>query len=222
MSAKRIIRELTPPILWKTLHFVTKRDQKQPEEGRERDSSYYDNAYVGNKEYLKHYADSIYYFIWCVLVDRLRNQKPDFVFDVGCGPGQFAAFLRDRGIPNYLGLDFSSESIEMARRMCPEFDFVCEDAHTSDYFSKLSYDTFIATEFFEHIEGDLDILNRVKKGTKVFGSVPNFPNPGHVRHFETERDVANRYEEGLANFKVDSFLLGNGGMILYLFEGIKK
>lgn len=44
------------------------------------------------------------------------------VADVGCGPGQVARFLADRGLP-VLGVDLSPRMVETARRLSPAIPF---------------------------------------------------------------------------------------------------
>jgi SAM-dependent methyltransferase len=42
------------------------------------------------------------------------------VLDVGCGNGRLVGFLEKEGMDRYVGLDLSSEGIELARRRAPE------------------------------------------------------------------------------------------------------
>ena len=44
------------------------------------------------------------------------------VCDIGCGPGQIARYLRDRGVP-VCGLDLSQEMVRCARRLNPDIPF---------------------------------------------------------------------------------------------------
>src|SRR6267142_5110754 len=45
------------------------------------------------------------------------------VCDLGCGPGQSARYLRDRGV-DVFGLDLSAGMLAQARRLNPEIEFV--------------------------------------------------------------------------------------------------
>jgi SAM-dependent methyltransferase len=49
--------------------------------------------------------------------------KGSSCLDVGCGTGELAGFLRDRGVSRYLGIDIVSSSIELARQRNPEMTF---------------------------------------------------------------------------------------------------
>lgn len=185
----------------------------------ERNADFYDSMYRGSEEYSKHYADSIYYAIWCVLLDRLQPRDDMSVLEIGCGPGQLASYLFDRGLRDYVGLDFSEECIQMAKTACPSFEFVCDDALVSDLLTRCHYNVVIATEVLEHVEDDIKILNRIRGRTHVYASVPSFPYESHVRYFKSAEEVRNRYERHFESFRVDEFLHGGVGMSLFLFEG---
>lgn len=48
------------------------------------------------------------------------------VLDLGCGPGQVGAYLRNRGA-RVIGVDLSAGMLDAARRLAPEAPFVCAD-----------------------------------------------------------------------------------------------
>ncbi|NIP92150.1 MAG: class I SAM-dependent methyltransferase, partial [Akkermansiaceae bacterium] len=98
-----------------------RRSRKAP--GSEQPAEFYDVAYREREGYRQHYTKSVYYFLWCVIMDRLRGATVSKMVDIGCGPGQFAALVRDTLEVDYCGIDFSSQAIEMARRLCPDFTF---------------------------------------------------------------------------------------------------
>jgi SAM-dependent methyltransferase len=50
------------------------------------------------------------------------------ILEVGCGPGQIARFLRDRGA-DVQGIDLSPEMIAEARRKNPDVEFTVADMH---------------------------------------------------------------------------------------------
>jgi SAM-dependent methyltransferase len=58
------------------------------------------------------------------LVERTRGLGP--ICDLGCGPGQVARYLHDRGAP-VLGVDLSPGMLEQARRLNPEIEFCLGD-----------------------------------------------------------------------------------------------
>ena len=52
--------------------------------------------------------------------EQVRGRGP--VADVGCGPGQVARYLSERGVP-VLGIDLSLEMVAIARRLSPGIEF---------------------------------------------------------------------------------------------------
>jgi ubiquinone/menaquinone biosynthesis C-methylase UbiE len=64
-----------------------------------------------------------------VFADALRGKGK--VVDVGCGPGQIARALRDRGL-DAMGIDISAEMIACAREAAPEIEFVRGSMFTLD------------------------------------------------------------------------------------------
>jgi SAM-dependent methyltransferase len=223
ITTKAIVKGLLPPLIWNALRkaFAELSPAPMKEKGSERNSSWYDERYRNNPAYLCHYADSRYYAIWCVLVDRIQPKTIRCLLDIGCGPGQLASFLGDRGLCRYVGLDFSLECIQMAKLACPSFEFICADALSSSLLQNLDYEVVVATEFLEHVQDDLAVIDRIRAGAKVYGTVPNFPAEAHVRHFSSVEDVSARYSSRFVNFRADEFLFGSDGMSFFLFEGIR-
>jgi SAM-dependent methyltransferase len=58
------------------------------------------------------------------LLDRLAANVPaeGIICDMGCGPGQIARYLRDRGA-HVVGVDLSAQMIAQARRLNPDIEF---------------------------------------------------------------------------------------------------
>jgi 2-polyprenyl-3-methyl-5-hydroxy-6-metoxy-1,4-benzoquinol methylase len=83
------------------------------------------------------------------------------VLEIGCGPGQLARFLCDRGLRSYTGFDFSPRAIEMARAQGTGYPFTVDNALTTCLMLQPDYDLVICTEVLEHIEADLDIIDRI-------------------------------------------------------------
>lgn len=217
-----LLRDITPPLFWRGARKLI-RGSAEPQQRREveLDSSWYDRAFADVESYNRHYRQSPYYFLWCVVVDRVVRSGACSVLDVGCGPGQVANFLHDKGLPSYVGFDFSSNAIEKAKAICPEYEFLVANAYDTDVFTKVKYDTVISLEFLEHIEDDIRVLKMIALGTRFIGSVPSFENPGHVRHFASCEDVRRRYSEFFSAFSVISYENPFGINKYYLFEGIK-
>ena len=56
------------------------------------------------------------------LLDRFAGSISGLACDLGCGPGQIARYLRERGV-DVCGIDLSSEMVEQARRLNPGIEF---------------------------------------------------------------------------------------------------
>lgn len=224
-KAKAIGKEILPPMTLRFIKSVRPTETSRRKQGRldttssrEQGSEYYDEVFLSGQR--KHYKEKNHYGVWSALVDRLMRTKVESLLDVGCGDGGLAVFLRDKGLPGYLGFDFSTKKIEWARAICPEFDFVVADVFQTDIFHSHDYDTIVSTEFLEHIEGDVEVIEKFPTGTHFYGTVPNFPGRSHVRHFTNTQEVYDRYGRYFQAFSVDEFLGVSKGKF-YLMEGIK-
>lgn len=216
----KLAHKYIPLPVRRKLNRLIGRDKRLGLDGRERDANWYDRTYEATEQYHCHYTASHYYFLWCVIVDRIKRGRSKKVFDIGCGSGQIAHFLFDRGLPAYFGIDLSSVAIEQARARVPKFQFRAEDAFKSDLYQTLDYDTAISLEFLEHVNDELAVLSRIRPGTRFLGSVPDFPYPSHVRHFSSCSEVASRYEHLFHDFEVVEFRAPKGNRY-FLMEGIK-
>lgn len=174
--------------------------------GTEKDAGYYDDR-LARKKYQQHYLLSPYLMLWRFVyirgVGRLREPK---VLDLGCGPGQFAAMLRELGVPKYRGLDFSKVAVESGRRVCPEYEFEQRGLRTLVPQDFAGFNVVTCLETLEHIEDDISVLKRIPIGARVVLSVPKHDSESHVRHFPRRDQVIERY----APFVGSSKLYGAG------------
>ena len=223
MSLKRLFKMVIPPIVLDISRPI--RHYLFPPQlvvSKEQSADYYDNAFANIQAYKVHYTQSHEYLGWVVLGDRVIRGESTSVLDIGCGPGQIGAMLKDRGLKRYVGLDFSRTAISMAELACPdpEYRFVVGDALTTDLFSTVEYDTVTSSFFLEHITADLEILARIRPGIRTYALVPSFDDPSHVRCFANCQEVIDRYGELFDDFRVDAIPVP--GERYYLFEGIKR
>lgn len=192
---------------------------------REKDSIFYDNLYESGgweMTYFKHYTEIHYYETWKKALEIIkRSRKKQKIIEVGCGPGQFANLLFDNGYIDYRGIDFSEEAIKIAKIRNDRYrnKFNVEDAFSSNIFSD-DYNRVIIFEVLEHIEDDLELLNKVRKGTDILFSVPNFDSPGHVRWFLSSAEVYERYMNFVEIEDIFTFEIG-GVNRLFLVKGKK-
>lgn len=188
----------------------------------EQSAVYYDKAFLNNPDWENHYTASPYYFLWTVIVDRLRRRGSAGILEIGCGPGQLASAICDSNITNnYLGFDFSPVAVKFAQNACPKFKFVHENALETTLFEDAQYDAIVSTEFLEHVEEELSVLARIRKGTYVIATVPNFPYVSHVRHFDDSRSVTDRYGHLFEEFNVVEIRGNEKTQKFFLLEGIK-
>jgi trans-aconitate methyltransferase len=225
LEMKRIVRELTPPLLWRLLPRRTARGGSAGRGdkwafGAEQPAAYYDETFEATEHWKRHYTASRYYPVWTVVADRIRRRGVRRVVDIGCGPGQVACLMRDAGIEHYTGLDFSGARIAHAKMVCPGFDFIEADIFGSDILATAAYDSVLIMEFLEHVEEDLSVLRRLRPGTHVLATVPNFPSAGHVRHFRDTDEVGRRYASTIGELRVDAIPENAAGKTYFLLEGL--
>jgi 2-polyprenyl-3-methyl-5-hydroxy-6-metoxy-1,4-benzoquinol methylase len=225
MTLLKMLHEIPPPVIWRAAKKAFKASSTNGAEAislNERDSIYYDSIYMISEEYRMHYSQSRYYFLWSFILGRMHPKQSDHIIDIGCGPGQFAAFLRDQGIINYLGIDFSNETIKLAKLACPEFRFEQEDIFNTSLLKNMPYNIAICTEFLEHIREDTKVLEMLRSGTHLFASVPDFSDPGHLRYFQQKDEVTNRYAHLFSSWKCDVLIASYQSPKYYVFDGILR
>ena len=130
------------------------------------------------------------------------KRKYNHIVDLGCGPGHLAELVA--GLPDsftYTGYDFSPTAIAVANKKVtdevtdPRFVFEVKDLETFNFVADWSKVVYVANEFFEHIEFDLDIIEKIPAGCPVLFSVPAFDDPAHVRCHKDSDDVRARYTD---------------------------
>jgi 2-polyprenyl-3-methyl-5-hydroxy-6-metoxy-1,4-benzoquinol methylase len=165
--------------------------------GQQQDATFYNERLT---RVMIPYEESPWRPIYDAMVNYLQESFDDpdksQILDLGCGTGRCAEAIRRAGFKNYLGIDFSSTRIEEAQRYLPQFKFLTLDVFSQEANALFQqFNTFILTEFLEHIEGDIDLIKMIPSGALVLFSVPNFNSAGHVRYFSSLDQVINRYEQ---------------------------
>lgn len=216
-------RKCTPPIIWGAARKIRKRLKRLGTENTKvYDQKWYDQVFEESPEYNCYYTDSGYYFLWCVIVDRVMRSQAKSVLDIGCGPGQVANFLHEKGLETYLGLDLSPVAIAKAKALCPDYNFIAQNVFETKALEEAGYDTVISMEFLEHVDDDLSVIERIRSGTRFFATVPDFLSESHVRCFSTNEEVIRRYSSFFDSFTVDFFDLPIKKQRFFVMEGVRK
>jgi len=185
-------------------------------------SELYDDSYKSGGAgsiYHMHYKQSIYYPSWQIAMSCLKDlDRETQILEVGCGVGQFANMLFDYGFLNYTGFDFAAEGIALAKKNNPEHAdrFFVADAFQTELMEK-QYGLIIAFEVLEHIQKDLELINKIQPGTKILLSVPNFNDPYHVRCFASEKEVRDRYGQVMRIFNIYVSMLNQANCLYYIW-----
>lgn len=187
-------------------------------------SDMYDEIYkVGgyNKAYFKHYSETLYINIWNKALQFIKGIESPKIIDIGCGPGQFANLLFDNNIFDYKGIDYSKEAIKIAKTLNSTLssNFYIDNAYTSSIFME-EYNIVTLFEVLEHMDEDIKIINRIKKGAVVLFSVPNYMSKGHVRYFSSKDEISNRYNSTVDIKEIHEFYITETN-IIYLAIGKK-
>jgi hypothetical protein len=200
----------------------------------EKDSTWYDAEFLGAQHFSAEYKNSPWYKLWVSAIDVMKQEGSKQILDLGCGPGQVAACIKDSmpALGSYAGLDFSRERIHRASEVFGvdvpkgesfrngKFAFVLKDVY-QDGWAEWPYDTVLMTEFLEHVTRDLEIVGRIRAGTLVVATVPDFLYEGHVRAFSSVEDVETRYGSLFDRLTVEAIPRpGNGNF--FLLHGTKN
>ena len=173
----------------------------------------YNEMYLESVIYRKHYSDTVYFPVWKYIVDKLFPD--DKILELGCGPGQMAKLLYDKGIRQYTGIDFSSVAIKMAIGNVPSFTFIQANLNDVDFKEYSDY-RIISTETFEHLADDTELLKKLPKRRIIF-SVPNFMCANHYRTYNSTDHIKEYYKYVLRISDIKPFPIG-GNRIIFVID----
>lgn len=134
---------------------------------------YWDNFFKASRFQKRHcWRVKPYERIWEALCKHGIDIKDKWeIVDLGCAFGDGLQYLKHRLKKcSYKGIDFSDECIIWARKNHPGFKFEVDDIYTLE----IETDVIIVAETLEHLDNDMDVLERLKKMCKVLIiAVPN-------------------------------------------------
>ena len=144
-----------------------------------------------------------------------------YILDIGCGRGEFGRICIDRGC-TYIGIDFSREALRQAHKNASEAMLLLCDITTNTILIKNGkYDIITFIEFLEHIEEDRELVTFIPPNKYVFISVPSYGGRGHIRYFNSMKEVCLRYEDLIKI--TNSFVIRfRGSSAIFGVFGIRK
>jgi len=179
--------------------------------GTKQGVKFYDDAFELDKYKCK-YDKSFYFPLWGKIISEylLKNDK---MLELGCGTGQFAHYLWDKGFINYYGVDFSPVAISTARGFSKQIFGIADIEKDNEFYNGEEFKTILCLETLEHID-DIETISKIKSGITFIATVPSFDDKGHVRHFKNMNEITNRYEKFINFDKIEKF------DIFWIFKGI--
>lgn len=171
--------------------------------GTERDAQWYDARYSDPMSRYHHEPEMLPYIdAWMYLVESLPRRN-DLLIDIGCGPGHFLSLVAAlRPNLSLLGLDFSVVAVEMTNKRVGADVARVWNAKTDPLPQSQMY---VTTEFLEHVENDLAVLEQIPHRAWVGLTVPTRDDPGHVRWFPKQQDAVDRYSKVLDLMEYSTF-----------------
>ncbi|HJS87960.1 MAG TPA: methyltransferase domain-containing protein [Acetobacteraceae bacterium] len=137
-------------------------------------------------------ARAIYAPLFRAMLGLVAASGAKSVLEVGCGSGLFAELLVRNTAIAYRGFDFSPAGVALARARVKQAEFFVGNALSAESY-RGAYGCIVCAEVLEHIHDDRDVVGLWPSGTHFVCSVPNFDYPTHVRHFQSEQAVRERY-----------------------------
>lgn len=111
------------------------------------------------------------------LLKLVVNLQIDTILDVGCGEGfTLCRFYKNKIGKQLLGIDSSSDSINLGRKLFPFINFKKGNVYSLPYKDN-SFDLVICCEVLEHLSDPVKALKEIIRVSKKFCllSVPNEP-----------------------------------------------
>lgn len=191
----------------------------------EKDSKFYDDIFKkgGSRgQYFDDPENVLLYPVWKKILDNIS--KDEKILDVGCGPGQFAQLAIKENKNYILGIDFSKEAIKMAKKRNPNYQnrFILGNAVKDKTLYDIDYDVAILCEVLEHVNEDLKIIDNIRKNKRLIISLPSYNAKGHVRYFDNEKSIIDRYKNLIVIDSICKTKIYDIYIEIYIMIGTKK
>lgn len=136
------------------------------------------------------------------------------VIELGCGDGFLTNFI---GKKKYIGIDFCKVLIKNAKKLYPDKTFIVGDLRNKKIHDMFDLkNSYVCLEVLEHINNDLEVIEKIPKGCEFIFSVPSADNNYHVRYFKSFDEIKNRYKNHLKYINQDVFPTKYGNVIRIL------
>lgn len=185
-------------------------------------SKEYDLIYAKEtRHYNKHYSQSPYLKIWERVASHIKPHHS--VVDIGCGTGQVMELLLDKGVQRYTGYEFSKVAIDKANSILSgrndkdKAEIIYQDLY--ELKELVEADFYISIEVMEHLIDDKKVISYIPKGKNVIITVPNYLGGSHVRKFDNEQQVIDRYKYVINIAQVVRMNYGSG--LIFVMGGVK-
>mgnify|MGYP001308438376 CR=1 FL=1 len=195
----------------------------------EKNNTFYDEIYrkgEWNQIYLSDDENVITYsHIWNYIVDLIKTKyKNNILIDLGCGNGQFSRYISNKDINNeYMGYDFSAYAIEYANKnkKKPKNNFNILDFNSMTHRKDSVNSMYLCLEVLEHINNDIELIEKLTPDREYIFSVPNYMSNGHVRIYKSEKEIKQRYSHLLEINEIKKFYIGDEkkNKVIFLFSG---
>lgn len=125
------------------------------------------------------------------VVERINNESPASLLDIGCGDGRLTREIFTRtGVPKVLGIDTSLRAISLAKAMNHDLPAINFDQTDISSLSIGEFNAAVLMEVIEHIPPD-DLPNfirntraHLKCGARLHITVPHTNKPVEYKHFQ--------------------------------------
>jgi trans-aconitate methyltransferase len=145
------------------------------------------------------------------------------IVELGCGTGRFAELLRRSGLDSYRGFDFAPDVVDEAARYCTAYPFHVADIREWEHGPDLpDVCCYVLLEVLEHLDDDIDALERIPPGCPIVFSVPNFWSASHVRRYAQPREVFERFGSLLDFNAWQSVAFATPGRRIHVFRAERR